>query len=643
MELIYVYVKKFRNIENKEFVFSNKFDINFNIENGELNIISKKNFFNIFKYDESLCNITAIVGRNGAGKTNLLEIIGGYKRYENEIGASCEYFLLYHVEDNNFVIESINTNVLYEFVKNRKNLFCAYFEFKENKVYNFKFIDESNLNIISNLRIVNISSNKIITRKTRHNRYDTNNTKDYIFKDAHYNNIKFLFRQSAVNYDDDFLKQYLFFNRGNKEKYFKLNFHPKLELKIEKFSLKDNEKGYVVESIIKVKESVYEKLSNKEKFILNILYSINTAIAYEFIDNTEEDWENIIVDTNNYYNRLINIYLYDNYIEYYKKIYVSLIKTIMELISSRIEEINDTEYGETLQCYINDTQFESKYLNFINEIYNCLNNIDESYFLNEWSLLIYDENNIKLMHDNNLIIHISKIFSSFDEIKSVPFFGFMGKIFLNIENLSEGERALFNMISSVYYLVKSDNDINNVIFLFDEPELSLHPEWNRRFIYDLKRLISSIDEIHKYQLIITTHSPFILSDLPKENILSLYADEKGKCLLKQIKNDTFANHIHTLLSQDFFMDSTMGEYAKAKINELIRYIDNDEDIEYSKYSYYLNLTTLIGDELLRKKLLMMFEKKRKTIDDNMKKIYIEKEIERLKSELEGLNCKGDMK
>ena len=81
----------------------------------------------------------------------------------------------------------------------------------------------------------------------------------------------------------------------------------------------------------------------------------------------------------------------------------------------------------------------------------------------------------------------------------------------------------------------------------------------------------------KFHLVFSSHSPFILSDLLKENVIFLengiqvYPFEDGK--------QTFGANIHTLLSHGFFMsDGLMGEFAKSKITKILRFLNNDNKI-----------------------------------------------------------------
>lgn len=72
---------------------------------------------------------------------------------------------------------------------------------------------------------------------------------------------------------------------------------------------------------------------------------------------------------------------------------------------------------------------------------------------------------------------------------------------INLSSLSSGE---VNLTYLIYQIIYKQDDIN--LLLIDEPEVSLHIEWQ-------EKLINSINEINKLnQLIIATHSPFMAGD-----------------------------------------------------------------------------------------------------------------------------------
>ena len=188
---------------------------------------------------------------------------------------------------------------------------------------------------------------------------------------------------------------------------------------------------------------------------------------------------------------------------------------------------------------------------------------------------------------------ISKFFNSYANVFIIPErerkrLDPLDPIKYEWEGMSSGELAMLNIFSRFYSLVdlpKKNTPLeNNLILFIDEGELYLHADWQKKF---LKSLLSGLQEIfkgHKLQIILTSHTPFVLSDIPKENIIFLNKDEKGNCLVVNglSKEKTFAANIHTLLSDSFFLEGGLiGEFASGKIKEIQIFYKEVKEIEKS--------------------------------------------------------------
>lgn len=161
-----------------------------------------------------------------------------------------------------------------------------------------------------------------------------------------------------------------------------------------------------------------------------------------------------------------------------------------------------------------------------------------------------------------------------------------------MEEMSSGELQLINSVQSTLYHLnnldsyfkfenpaqdKSNNDTfkkikyENALIIFDEVELYFHPEYQRKLInYLLKEIkdlrLKLVKNIH---LLLVTHSPFILSDIPDQNVLRL---KDGKPYFQE--SLTFGANIHQLLHNDFFLENGfIGEFAKVRIKEVIDYLN----------------------------------------------------------------------
>jgi ABC-type multidrug transport system ATPase subunit len=193
--------------------------------------------------------------------------------------------------------------------------------------------------------------------------------------------------------------------------------------------------------------------------------------------------------------------------------------------------------------------------------------------------------------------------------------------------LSFGEQQLLKILNIIYYLSTNNEDKKLLIFL-DEIDIGFHPNWQKRVIQYILKLLTSLSP-KKFNLLISSHSPFLLSDIPKENVIFL---EKGKQVYPFGDNQqTFGANIHTLLSHGFFMrDGLMGEFAKSKINEIIDFFNSKNNIYQDNKEKLLKIINTIGEPFLKEKLLFMYnEKYPKTNEEKI--VELESEITRLKN------------
>ena len=196
---------------------------------------------------------------------------------------------------------------------------------------------------------------------------------------------------------------------------------------------------------------------------------------------------------------------------------------------------------------------------------------------------------------------------------------FDSKIYLRRQNgqeeipfykLSSGERQFLFMMSSIIYHVVNVKSVptNRVAYRYlnivlDEVEMCFHPEYQRTFIYNL---LNAIDRLHlntycSFNIIITTHSPFLLSDIPQSNVLYL---ENGEVVDKSEMQNPFAANVNDILYQSFFLSNGfMGEFAKQKIIKMINEVNNNK---FDKQKA-LELVDLVGEPILKERLKDLIE------------------------------------
>lgn len=201
-----------------------------------------------------------------------------------------------------------------------------------------------------------------------------------------------------------------------------------------------------------------------------------------------------------------------------------------------------------------------------------------------------------------------------------------------IAKLSSGEKQFLISTSMLSYailrarLLPTNYRYRNFNLIFDETELCYHPEYQRIFLSKLTYLLSQLQlnlHIH-YNIIITTHSPFILSDIPQSNILYL---ENGSIpdYVNSIRNP-FASNINDILHQSFFLkNGMMGEIARAKITGLVLFLKNYDERVPHRFRHDLapTLISLIGDRFLQTKLTEFVDQ----FYQNHPKLLREKEIQ----------------
>lgn len=191
-----------------------------------------------------------------------------------------------------------------------------------------------------------------------------------------------------------------------------------------------------------------------------------------------------------------------------------------------------------------------------------------------------------------------------------------GKL-VDMDTFSSGEKQLLNTQSAIIYHLQNLNSIfkdparmkyPQVNIILEEIELYFHPEYQRCFIDSLLNLMeqSVIDEhITDVNILIVTHSPFILSDIPKSHVLFL----KDGVPNTDMQENTFGANIHSLLTNGFFLRSLpIGEFAYGKINEMfeklngaqVRRMDREE-----REKLYSDIAR-VGEPYLREQLMRLF-------------------------------------
>jgi restriction system-associated AAA family ATPase len=177
---------------------------------------------------------------------------------------------------------------------------------------------------------------------------------------------------------------------------------------------------------------------------------------------------------------------------------------------------------------------------------------------------------------SNLIFRIEKITvdkiinQSENEIKEIYY-----------KSLSDGEHQFSQVIGSVLMMEEP-----GCLFLFDEPNTHFNPMWRAKMISILNKITGvefdsnrRVSKVRQQEVILTTHSPFVISDSYKENV---YKFENGKFSNPELQ--THGSSITFLLELIFNRDISISDFSNEKLIELKESIHTKEDIAKVKKS-----------------------------------------------------------
>ena len=621
MELIYVYIDKYRTFEKQKISFSKKFSVDYDNNNENLLIRENKPYFNI--YPANIVNISGIFGKNATGKSSLLTLIGNKiddRHRTNEI----------YVEDENnphkkISLFSINKSeqLSIDDIKYASSYFLLYFIGKD-KSDRPLFVFETN----TPLKYIRVFDNSaqwtekketysigldyylekgwfsVIFRIENQKNVLLNNTQNFPEKNSIQNNVNIICFEKNY-YKNKFDVVHINDTEGRIA-------IPRRTVPMQTVLYK-SQINFLVEQMKLNSEK--RQIYNSEKYELVLEFasitpsSISADLKLDFyINEVIDDYRDFEIDELKEWQKITLAFLnqYTWYIltiaEDSNKIPISGKKDVliqlnnMRSSSAALSFIEIKElYYEKIEYIFREIANESITLSELKKCENALENFLKnskkfgfSYTYKTGYKLIIEINSksnvaaVDSFFDNFIDENMNKNMQGEDSVMH----GFLS---VDINWMSDGEKENLALFTSIDEQITFYPSKDKYILLFDEIERSIHPDMCRCLVSELITFLSKYPN-KEFQIIIASHSPFIASDLLQENIVCL-SREGGRSIVNIGFEKPFAQNIYTLLKSQFFLNSFLGEYAIDCI-KLIMECSEIEKIEevQQKINGFLNNT-----------------------------------------------------
>ncbi|WP_022819469.1 AAA family ATPase [Fusobacterium russii] len=604
---IFMWVKEYKGLKNFEITFDNDYEIscdkvlstkNSKFEKGEK---KTKNFYSI--NIDNIENVNLIIGKNGVGKTNILEMLSlNDKKLYNT------FFFIGNVPNNEKILKLICGEPGLEYMRvykiiaeDKKELLIAEIGSRESirKIYRgcceyekelLKKIKESGIvkfclsSMKSSLhqrnRIANDDIQKDDKRIYTLNISLKTNSKKYIYN--------YLISQNRENNNRNYKDAYLLLTiprlYENTDEYKKINEILKKYFNNEKVKIESKLKLYEILEKDNLKKIILKNFCNYTflYFIYDLIREKNSKNEIEEIINEElENKKSMCID------ELVEYFLKE-FLKEKIGIADELYKNILKFMKlfEKIEELKKIEKLEKLE------ELEDNKENIINYKINS----------QEYCKLIEE-----IMEEFDSITTPNERTKTMNYLETDGIYNFF-----NIEEsgMSDGEKIKLQYFSTLYGVLEGEfRDKKYITLLFDEVEAFLHPEWSRIFLYELIKELEEKYPGKKFKLIFATHSPFLIADVLAKDCIYL-EKQNGKIEAKiDSSKKTFGANIIDLFKNTMFLDSTFGKFATEKIKWVVDKIDKESYTDIKNNPEINYIIEEIGEKLISNKLKSMIESK----------------------------------
>lgn len=596
MQLIYCYICKFRNIVNQEVAFNPDYEVSY--VNKELTVRMRhiSNNRNYLYGKSFIKNLSIIVGRTGSGKTNLLQLIGMDDYTRSESMDTDTYFLLYQKDaPEHFVVEYVGIDIEGITDVNTSGKKYGLAEFTINGQTGEIEEIEPIPKFDSSVCIINAFDRSSFA----HCPYDDIRTERIENPYGLVPRIIAPFGRFSISMECILLKNYIkgFPKESVKHKAaFEITCDNwKYELNTE-FDERLYKKYYWTYKDF-IRDQKVKNLKNGLPYNTPVTYPKRTTSKTRFIHD-------LMVDYAIYLRKWvegIRAHDMDLSVDHGKKSILKRIEELSQFIDMYSEEYG-TKYGLVWQISSD-----------IKDIHDLLMKMEEKYFtedsfsipvddidLSEGSIMQnlfermeqYRPDEYGVFTKELLPFHWTHV--SAGEYQYAKVWGVIEEFGVHMKVMKQGEKY-------------RDAKMPDIILLLDEPETYMHPEMCRQFVHTLSQIVGKRPQNAQFQIIVTTHSPFILSDLLSDQIIKMDFDDMGLCKICQhTEKSYFAANIHTIMADGFFLKYTIGEQARiflqSKFDFLKEMVERKEMLtidERDEIAHLKEFVPEIGDEMIR--------------------------------------------
>lgn len=176
-----------------------------------------------------------------------------------------------------------------------------------------------------------------------------------------------------------------------------------------------------------------------------------------------------------------------------------------------------------------------------------------------------DQNSLAANEDLNYIYKLKQ----YDLVQAASVVFYKNGTQIASEEMSSGEFAMLSMVLSI----STASSDSHTLILIDEPELSLHPNWQMTIIDNLDRALK--DQV--CHLLIATHSHMLVSDLPmnRSSVSQWEKDDDGNLIANRIGENTYGWSAEEVLLKVFKTATDRNRYFGERIAKLLEQMGNN--------------------------------------------------------------------